>query len=70
MTKIKSKKNYDLSIFKDDEIRVIDNVIGMLKVKNVKEISQLSHQEDAWLKNKDRDLISYDYAEELKIIFD
>lgn len=68
ITKIKSKGNYDLSIFKEEEVEVINNVISVLKEKSCTEISNLSHEEEAWLKNKDRDLISYDYAESLKLI--
>lgn len=69
ITIIKSKKNYDLSIFKDEEIDVINNVINVLKEKNTTEISNLSHEEEGWIKNKDKDLISYDYADYLKLNF-
>ncbi len=69
VTKIKSKKNYDLSIFKEEEIEVINNVIKVLKEKSANEISELSHREDGWLKNNDKDLISYNYAEDLRIVF-
>lgn len=68
-TKIKSKGNYDLSLFKDEEIEVINNVINILKEKKCKEISLLSHKEDGWIKNNDRDLISYEYADNLNPIF-
>lgn len=69
VTKIQSKGNYDLSVFKEEEIKVINNVINALKEKNATEISNLSHEEEGWIENKDRDLISYDYAESLNMIF-
>lgn len=69
ITKIKSKRNYDLSIFKEEEIDVINSVINALKEKNAAEISNLSHEEEGWIKNKDRNLISYDYAESLNMEF-
>lgn len=69
ITRIISKGNYDLSIFKDEEIEVINNVISTFKEKTCTEISNLSHEEEGWIKNKDRDLISYDYAEKLKLRF-
>ena len=67
-TKIKSKGNYDLSIFTDEEIEVIDRVLNMLKDKNSKEISSMSHEENGWKENNNRDLISYEYADKLKFI--
>lgn len=69
VTRIKSKGNYDLSIFKDEEIQVINSVINKLKEKNCKEVSDLSHEENGWIENNSRDLISYDYAENLNVIF-
>ncbi|MGO1818911.1 MAG: type II TA system antitoxin MqsA family protein [Senegalia sp. (in: firmicutes)] len=68
-TKIKSKKNYDLSIFKKEELEVINNVINKLKEKSCTEISNLSHEEEGWIQNDNRDLISYDFADKLKLTF-
>ncbi len=68
-TKIKSKGNYDLSIFKDEELKVINSVIDTFKTKSSTEISNLSHKEDGWILNKNSELISYDYADTLKILF-
>jgi putative zinc finger/helix-turn-helix YgiT family protein len=70
ITKIKSTKNYDLSIFKEEEIEVINNVINKLKEKNCTEISNLSHKEDGWIENNDKELISYDFADNLKLNFE
>ena len=67
-TKIHSKNNYDLSLFSKDEIKVIDEVIELLKDKTATNISDLSHEERAWIETKDNELISYEYAHDLKAI--
>lgn len=67
-TKIHSKNNYDLSLFSKDEIKVIDEVIELLKDKTATNISDLSHEEIAWIETKDNELISYEYAHDLKAI--
>ena len=67
-TKIHSKNNYDLSLFSKDEIQVIDRVIELLKDKTATNISDLSHEERAWIETKDNELISYEYAHDLKAI--
>lgn len=68
ITKIKSKNNYDLDMFLESEKEVIENIIDLFKNKSVGEISELSHEEKAWLETKDNELISYEYAHELKIV--
>ena len=68
ITKINSKNNYDLNLFSDSEIKTIDKVIELFKNKSVGYISDLSHEERAWLETKDNDLISYEYAHYLKIV--
>ena len=42
--------------------------IDLFKNKSLGEISELSHEEKAWLETKDNELISYEYAHELKIV--
>lgn len=66
-TKIISKKNYDMSIFKDEEFKIINMVIDGFKNMKGKDITELSHQEDAWLFGDNRELISYEYADKLKV---
>lgn len=66
-TKIISKKNYDMSMFSEDEMNTINNVIDKLKNMSCKEISNESHKESAWINTNIDELISYDYADELKI---
>ena len=64
---MKSKKNYDISILKDYEIKVIDRVIDKLNNMNCTQISQLSHEEAAWKSTSKGQLITYDYADDLLI---
>lgn len=66
--KIKSKENYDLSLFSESELQIIDEVLNILKDKKSSEISEMSHKEKGWIKSKDKDLISYEYADYLKLL--
>lgn len=66
--KIKSKENYDLSLFSESELQTIDEVLHILKEKKSSEISAMSHKESGWIKNKEKDLISYEYADDLRLL--
>ncbi|MBW9154324.1 type II TA system antitoxin MqsA family protein [Clostridium estertheticum] len=68
-TKLKSKKNYDMSIYDQEEMDVIDAVIKRFKDISCSKISDESHKESGWIKNDTDNIISYDYAEELKMEF-
>lgn len=68
VVKIKSRGNYDLSLFSKEELDTIDNVINLFKGKKVNEISDLSHEEKGWIVTKANDVISYEYAIDLKIV--
>lgn len=67
-TKIVSKNNYDIKKISDSELEVIDKVIKKLKNKKVTEISNLSHDELGWKKTKMYEVISFDYAMDLKLL--
>ena len=67
-TYITSKKNYDLSKMKNEDIKIINKVISLLKNKNVVEISNMSHKEDGWKKTKRHEQISFEYALNLNIL--
>lgn len=67
--KIISKKNYDMSIYSQDEMEVIDAVIQKFKNMSCSEISGKSHDEDGWIENDINCIISYDYAERMKMEF-
>jgi len=60
--------NYDLSAFTDKELKIIDYVINLLKDKSTKEISNLSHKEAGWKNTKRYEKISFEFANDLKII--
>jgi len=66
ITKICSKNNYDLSLFKASEFKLIELVISKLKNLSCKEISDLSHDEDGWKETPFGNSISYEYASKLK----
>lgn len=68
MSKIVSKNNYDLALFSKEEIKIINEVINILKDKTVREISELSHNEKGWKETERYELISFEYANELKIL--
>lgn len=67
--KIISKKNYDMSIYSQDEMEVIYAVIQKFKNMSGSEISDKSHKEDGWIENEMNCIISYDYAEKMKMSF-
>ena len=67
--KIISKGNYDMSIYSQEEMEVIDAVIQKFKKMSCSEISDKSHKEDGWIENEINHIISYDYAEKLKMSF-
>ena len=50
------------------EIDIIDYVINIFKDKSVKEISNLSHKENGWKDTERYEKISFEYANDLKII--
>ena len=68
VTEISSKNNFDLNKISDSEKKIIDNVIKLLKNKNVTEISEMSHKEDGWRKTERLEQISFEYAMNLKLI--
>lgn len=67
ISNIKSKNNYDLSKVNNKEKHIIDEIINIFKDKKVSVISELSHKENAWLKTKLLDDISFEYASNLNI---
>lgn len=56
-----------MSLFKTEEIAVIDRVIEALKNKTSTEISSLSHEQDGWQQSELRQLISYNHAIKLPL---
>ena len=68
ITKIVSNNNFELDNLKDNELKIVNEVIKKLKNKSVSEISSLSHEEDGWKKTKKNELISFKYADSLKLV--
>lgn len=66
-TKIISNNNYDLTNIPNEELKIINKVISLLKNKKVTDISEMSHKEDGWKKTKRFENISFEYAMDLKI---
>jgi transcriptional regulator with XRE-family HTH domain len=66
-TKIISKKNYEISMFTQKEMDIINRVIEKLKNKKCTAISNLTHKEEGWIKTDLYSPISYDYAEHIKL---
>jgi len=69
-TKLISKKNYDMSIYAQEELDVIDSVIKKFKDISCSKISDESHKEAGWIENDTNNIISYDYAEKLIMNFE
>lgn len=61
------KGNYNLNKLRLSEKQVIDNIIELLKDKNVNEISNMSHNEYGWKNTDMLKNISFEYALDLKI---
>lgn len=64
---IKAKEQFDPSQFSDDELEILEQVEQQFKEYGSVAISNFSHEEDGWNNTEYREIISYDYAETLKI---
>jgi putative zinc finger/helix-turn-helix YgiT family protein len=63
-----SKKNPDLNVFSENELRVLATVKERFKNYGAGKISNFSHQEKAYKETQNGDIISYLYAKELNFI--
>lgn len=63
-------QSFDESLFSEEELTDMNQVVQDLGEMKTKELIELSHEEDAWQENeKDRELINYqEYAFQLKAI--
>ena len=61
-----SSKEVELNCFTAEEVEVIKKVTTFLKKYNAKQLSDLSHEEDAYQLTADRQFIDYKFAESLK----
>lgn len=64
---IKSSKNFDDSLFNEEELRILEQVNDFFENYGSVSISNFSHEEDGWKLTEDREIISYDFADTLKI---
>ena len=64
---IKSKKEFNKSLFTKDELDVLQKVKEKFKDYSSKDIVEYSHKEQAYLKTKELQKISYDYAFDINI---
>lgn len=67
-SRIISNENYDITLFSESEMEIINEVIELLKDKPVKEISRLSHKEEGWKKTERFEIISFEYANNMAIL--
>lgn len=62
-----AKKDFNASLFLEEELQILENVKEKFKNFSAKKITEYSHQESAWIINKDaKDLIDYKFAYDLK----
>jgi uncharacterized phage-associated protein len=67
--RLSSEHAFDPSLFSEKELSTLEEVALRFKKISTKEIVNLSHQEDAWIKNNEaRNIISYHHAFTLKAI--
>jgi uncharacterized phage-associated protein len=58
-----NNRKFEASVFCDSELEVLQLVLDRFKTLSTKEIVELSHQEEAWIKNNEaKSLISYTHA--------
>ena len=67
-SRIISNENYDITLFSESEMEIINEVVELLKDKPVKEISRLSHKEEGWKKTERFEIISFEYANNMAIL--
>lgn len=56
------KRSADESVFDDDELRTIDDVLSDLEGMNAREVSDLSHEEAGWRLTEEGETIPYTAA--------
>ena len=64
-----AEEPFDAALFSEKELSVLQMVLDKFKDVKAGEISEISHSENAWIKNKDEhNIIDYDEAFSLKNI--
>jgi len=57
-----------MGIFSQEEINNMEKVLNAFKYLTSEKITQCFHKEKAWIKPKDKESISYEYAKNLTCI--
>ena len=66
--KARKDRPFKPELFTDSELAVLEKVATVYRPTNTNDIIELSHLEEAWKKNKkDKSVISYEYAFELRL---
>ena len=56
-------RSFNSSLFSEEELNILDQVVNRFKGKKTDEVIDLSHRELAWMRNQeDKELINYKYA--------
>jgi putative zinc finger/helix-turn-helix YgiT family protein len=67
--KARSDRPFNANLFSENELAVLEKVATVFKPTSTNDIIEFSHLEEAWKKNeKDKNVISYEYAFELNQI--
>lgn len=67
--KARKDRKFNAGLFTENELKTLENVTNAFKDTSTNDIVKLSHLEEAWKKNeKDKSVISYEYAFELNQI--
>ncbi len=65
--KARSERPVNTALFSEEELKVLETIVKVFKTSDTCDIIEISHQEEAWLKNfKDKSIISYEYGFELR----
>jgi len=67
--KARKDRRFNAKLFTESELEILEKVATVFKETSTNDIIELSHLEEAWMKNaKDKSVISYEYAFELNQI--
>lgn len=62
-----AKAHANTDLFQGNELKLIDAIVDVLKGRSSKQLSDLAHEETAYVLTKDRQSISYRHASDLKL---
>lgn len=65
--KFMPNKECNLSLFTNDEIKIMDKVLKTLKNKDAKELTKWSHKFKGWVETDNGKIIKYDYAKDFDL---